>query len=127
MSAIHNAEAIFDLPVPPHTLGLPVPNPTHSFWINLPGANPLGKEGSQDDVTPDADICIIGSGITGVSAAYHLARNLPTTDCVPSKVVILEARDFCKAFIKCSHSHVLALTGYLGSGATGLSQSFEGN
>ncbi|KAG6840777.1 hypothetical protein C0991_004502, partial [Blastosporella zonata] len=76
MSAIHNAEAIFDLPAPQQSSGLPVPNSTHSFWINTPGANPLAKEGSEDDLLSDADVCIIGSGITGVSAAYHLAKSL---------------------------------------------------
>lgn len=53
---------------------LPVPNPTKSFWIDTPGANPLAKEGSEGILTSDADVCIIGSGITGVSAAYHLAE-----------------------------------------------------
>ncbi|KAG6875921.1 hypothetical protein C0993_006796, partial [Termitomyces sp. T159_Od127] len=99
MSVIRNTEAIFDLPIPPYTSGLPVPNPTHSFWIDSPGANPLAKEGSQYDLIHDADICIIGSGITGVSAAYHLARTLGTTEAAPSEVIILEARDFYKALI----------------------------
>lgn len=71
--------------------GLPVPNPTHSFWIDSPQANPLAKEGSSGPLTRDADVCIIGAGITGVSSAYHLARNLGTG----KMVVILEARDFC--------------------------------
>ncbi|KAJ7923506.1 FAD dependent oxidoreductase [Mycena leptocephala] len=66
---------------------LPVPNPTRSFWIDTPGANPLAAEGSDGPFVDDADICIIGSGITGVSAAYHLAT-------APLRVVILEARDF---------------------------------
>lgn len=72
--------------------GLPVPNPTRSFWIDSPHANPLAKEGSSGPLTEDADICIIGAGITGVSSAYHLAQNLGTG----KTVVILEARDFCE-------------------------------
>ena len=72
--------------------GLPVPNPTHSFWIDSPHANPLAKEGSSGLLTKDADVCIIGAGLTGVSSAYHLARNLGTG----KTVVILEARDFCE-------------------------------
>ncbi|KAJ4468796.1 FAD dependent oxidoreductase [Lentinula aciculospora] len=72
---------------------LPVENPTKSLWIDSPNANPLAKEGSTGFLPTTADICIIGSGITGVSVAYHLAtrsieKKLP-------KVVILEARDFC--------------------------------
>jgi glycine/D-amino acid oxidase-like deaminating enzyme len=83
---------------------LPVTNPTSSFWIDSPGANPLGKEGSEGPLTEDADVCIIGSGITGVSAAYHLAKLVNGhKDAIGLKTVILEARDFC-------------------SGATGLGQ-----
>ncbi|KAJ6480953.1 FAD dependent oxidoreductase [Mycena sanguinolenta] len=79
---------------------LPVPNPTRSFWINsAPDANPLAAEGSTGPFAEDADICIIGSGITGVSAAYHLSvaaerGEIPRSD-KPLRVVILEARDFC--------------------------------
>ncbi|KAG6889551.1 hypothetical protein C0995_016678 [Termitomyces sp. Mi166 len=108
MSAIHNAEAICDLPAPSHTLGLPVPNSTHSFWINSPGANPLAKEGSEDDLILNADICIIGSGITGVSAAYHLARSLAAREGAPSKVIILEARDFCSGATGRNGGHLTA-------------------
>jgi FAD dependent oxidoreductase len=86
---------------------LPVPNPTKSFWLNNPGANPLAKEGSDGLLTTDADICIIGSGITGVSTAYHLAQNLNQID-RPTQVVILEARDFCS--LSFSPSSFSALT-----------------
>jgi len=72
--------------------GLPVPNPTHSFWIDSPHANPLAKEGSSGPLTKDTDVCIIGAGVTGVTSAYHLARNLGAG----KTVVILEARDFCE-------------------------------
>jgi Glycine/D-amino acid oxidases (deaminating) len=78
---------------------LPVPNPTRSFWIDTPGANPLAKEGSEGPLTDDASICIIGSGITGISTAYHLSKSLAATNSNstsrPIKAVVLEARDFC--------------------------------
>ncbi|KAG6834925.1 hypothetical protein H0H93_006318 [Arthromyces matolae] len=89
----HFAESFFDLPAPPHRSGLPVPNSTHSFWINTPGANPLAKEGSEDDLDTEVDVCIIGTGITGVSAAYHLSKAQEGRES-PLKVTILEARDF---------------------------------
>jgi hypothetical protein len=78
---------------------LPTPNPTGSFWFRSPDANPLATQGSEGDLTHDADVCIIGSGITGVSAAYHLAQSIrakgePGT--APFTAVILEARDFCE-------------------------------
>ncbi|KAF8645987.1 hypothetical protein AX16_007414 [Volvariella volvacea WC 439] len=76
--------------------GLPVPNPTKSFWVDTPGANPLAKHGSEGPLTQDADVCIIGSGITGVSAAFHLSKMASNVSGEgPLKTVILEARDFC--------------------------------
>ncbi|KAF7370148.1 DAO domain-containing protein [Mycena sanguinolenta] len=80
---------------------LPQLNPTHSFWIDSLGANPLADEGSTGTLTDAADVCIIGSGITGVSAAYHLANTVKSERFpVPHqgtkvRAVILEAREFC--------------------------------
>ncbi|KAF8183638.1 FAD dependent oxidoreductase-domain-containing protein [Pholiota molesta] len=78
-------------------VSLPVDNPTKSFWLDTPGANPLADAGSTGELTQDADVCVIGSGITGVSAAWHLS-NLLHDEFRPedkAKVVILEAREFC--------------------------------
>ncbi|KAJ7148514.1 FAD dependent oxidoreductase [Mycena crocata] len=94
---------LFDAPTAfpnPEPASLPVPNPSRSFWIDLPGANPLAAEGSDGPFTTDTDICIIGSGITGVSAAYHLSKalergDIPRSADNPLRVLILEARDFC--------------------------------
>ncbi|RDB30722.1 Gamma-glutamylputrescine oxidoreductase [Hypsizygus marmoreus] len=94
---LDTAQAVLELPSRHGPAGLPVANATRSFWIDTPGANPLAKEGSQGELTSDADVCIIGSGITGVSAAYHLAKHFEGREDggTPVKVVILEARDFC--------------------------------
>lgn len=81
-------------------VSLPVDNPTKSFWLDMPGANPLADAGSTGKLTQDADVCVIGSGITGVSAAWHLS-NLLHDEFRPedkAKVVILEARKFCTHF-----------------------------
>jgi hypothetical protein len=81
-------------------VSLPVDNPTKSFWLDTPGANPLADAGSTGELTQDADVCVIGSGITGVSAAWHLS-NLLHDEFRPedkAKVVILEAREFCTHF-----------------------------
>lgn len=95
------------LAAPPPTCytraSLPVPNATKSFWIhNLDaGQSPSLIEGSEGGLTSDADVCIIGSGITGVSAAYHLANLFATHEseevekAEKAKVVVLEAREFC--------------------------------
>ncbi|KAH8091664.1 FAD dependent oxidoreductase [Cristinia sonorae] len=79
---------------------LPVPNPTRSFWVTATDLFPSASEGSSGPITEDADICIVGSGITGVSTAYHLAKILQEKDIGQRssgtlKVVILEAREFC--------------------------------
>ncbi|KAJ3562520.1 hypothetical protein NP233_g9517 [Leucocoprinus birnbaumii] len=78
---------------------LPVPNPTKSFWTDTPGANPLARLGSTGPLGfgDDIDICVIGSGITGVSIAYHLGRLLgaESEKGVQRKIVILDAREFC--------------------------------
>jgi hypothetical protein len=48
----------------------PAPNPTKSFWIDsAPDVNPLAREGSEGALTTGVDICIIGSGITGMESA----------------------------------------------------------
>ncbi|KAH6902643.1 FAD dependent oxidoreductase-domain-containing protein [Coprinopsis sp. MPI-PUGE-AT-0042] len=83
-------------PLPdPQPVSLPVSKPTKSFWVDSPGANPLAREGSEGDLTNEADVCIIGSGITGVSAAWHLAGMLGGGEGVERRVVVLEARGFC--------------------------------
>lgn len=84
-------------------VGLPVPSPTRSFWIDIPVATSLASEGT---LSADADICIIGSGITGVSVGYHLANSFALESNAAAnnkghiKAVILEARDFCKRRLK---------------------------
>ena len=78
---------------------LPVSNPTVPFWSAHPESdNPLAKVGSQGPLTHDADVCIIGTGTTGVSAAYHVARGVAERPLSkdPLKIVLLEARDFCE-------------------------------
>ncbi|KAH7923698.1 FAD dependent oxidoreductase [Leucogyrophana mollusca] len=90
--ALIASSASFD---PASPANLPSPQPTRSFWTHSDtDANPLASEGSTGALTPDADVCIIGSGITGVGVAYHLAQLLPEGK-DPLKVVIVEARDFC--------------------------------
>ncbi|KAG9224333.1 hypothetical protein CCMSSC00406_0004832 [Pleurotus cornucopiae] len=98
LNRFDEVQSVLESPLPDghRPASLPVRNPTKSFWIDTPGANPLAKEGSSGDLTSDADVCIIGSGITGVSAAYHLAKAANASDDnFDLKIVILEARDFC--------------------------------
>lgn len=85
----------------PIRAGLPVANSTRSFWFTDPSILPSPTHGSQGPLTDDADICIIGSGITGTSTAYHLAKAFSEGGVVegldrPVKATIFEAREFCK-------------------------------
>lgn len=80
---------------------LPSLNSTRSFWLDLPpGDSPLADVGSTGSLTQDADICVIGSGITGVGIVWHLVKDfqesLDKEDGAKMKVVLLEARQFCK-------------------------------
>ncbi|KAH7341127.1 FAD dependent oxidoreductase-domain-containing protein [Rhizoctonia solani] len=80
------------------TAPLPSPNATKSFWLDSEAsANPLGQVGSTGPLSEVADIVIVGSGITGCSAAYHLSRLIQRSGGQKNQsVVILEARDFCR-------------------------------
>lgn len=70
--------------------GLPVPNSTNSYWHKEPSQKLFGHRSSQD-LPSQADIIIVGSGMTGAFAARFLKQSLPPS----SKVVLLEAREAC--------------------------------
>ena len=84
-------------------VSLPSLNSTTSFWLDLPpGESPLANAGSTGSLTQDADICVIGSGITGVGVVWHLVKNLQDSleDGAKIKIVLLEARQFCKVILQ---------------------------
>lgn len=88
---------------------LPIPHSTKSFWFTSPDTKPSPTEGSEGTLTTDADICIIGSGITGVSAAYHMAKQFKENGITgPVKAVILEAREFCSGATGRNGGHLTA-------------------
>ncbi|KAH0548069.1 hypothetical protein GP486_008191 [Trichoglossum hirsutum] len=81
--------------------GLPIPNPTASFWQE----DPLYPElvNIKSDELPDtADVVIIGSGITGASIARTLLRECEAT----CKVVMLEARQVCSGATGRNGGHI---------------------
>lgn len=69
--------------------GLPVDNPTKSYWLKEPSAKLLGHRTTKE-LPRSADVVIVGSGITGSFAAHFLKELRPDLD-----VVVVEAREAC--------------------------------
>ena len=70
---------------------LPNPKPSASFWHSEPSDFLLGHQTSIS-LPEEADVVIVGSGITGASAARFLAEDERAKG---SNVVMLEAREAC--------------------------------
>lgn len=73
----------------PKPAPLPVPNPSKSFWHSEPSGLLLGHR-TTEKLPEEADVVIVGSGITGASAARYLDE-----DGSKKSVVMLEAREAC--------------------------------
>ncbi|KAF2114062.1 FAD dependent oxidoreductase [Lophiotrema nucula] len=70
---------------------LPVPDSTHSFWHSEPNKFLIGHR-STEDLPAEADIVIVGTGITGTSVARFLAEDERADE---KSIVVLEAREAC--------------------------------
>lgn len=70
---------------------LPTTEYTNSFWHSEPNEFLLGHR-TTADLPAQADIVIVGSGITGTSAARYLAEDQRADG---KSVVLLEAREAC--------------------------------
>lgn len=82
---------------------LPVPNSTHSFWHSEPNKFLIGHR-TTPDLPREADIVVIGSGITGASVARFLAEDDRASG---KSIVLLEAREACwGATGRVSHSEL---------------------
>ena len=68
--------------IPP---GLPRDHPVQSYWQDPPDA--IADHRTSPDLPSQADIVIIGSGISGATIAYNLLSADPTLN-----IVLLEAR-----------------------------------
>lgn len=82
--------------------GLPVQNPTISYWQTPP------LEGIADRQTPQlpssVDVVIIGSGMTGTSIAHYLLKNSPQDQ--PLRIAMLEARQACSGATGRNGGHI---------------------
>ncbi|KAK8045156.1 FAD dependent oxidoreductase [Apiospora rasikravindrae] len=69
--------------------GLPVSNPSKSYWLKEPSEKLLGHR-TTPELPASADVVIVGSGITAAFAAHNLKERKPELN-----VVMLEAREAC--------------------------------
>jgi glutamate dehydrogenase/leucine dehydrogenase len=67
--------------------GLPSPQSTSSFWHSEPSSKLLGHR-TTPQLPAEADVVVVGSGITGTFAARELVSQ-------GRGVVLLEAREAC--------------------------------
>jgi len=83
-------------PHKPQPAPLPVPNASKSFWHSEPSPFLLGHR-TTDELPKDADVVIVGSGITGASAArfLHEGGSVDAAQNGRKTVVMLEAREAC--------------------------------
>ncbi|KAJ4347779.1 hypothetical protein N0V95_005125 [Ascochyta clinopodiicola] len=70
---------------------LPTPTSSNSFWHSEPNEFLLGHR-TTEQLPAEADIVIVGSGITGTSAARYLAEDERAQG---RSIVLLEAREAC--------------------------------
>lgn len=70
---------------------LPTHHSTKAFWHSEPSSTLLGHR-TTSTLPTTADIVIIGSGICGASAAFHLRERFGAENL---DVVMLEAREAC--------------------------------
>ncbi|KAK0541031.1 hypothetical protein OC835_000351 [Tilletia horrida] len=81
-------------PSDPCPLPHPPTNPTRSFWLATSSPPAEASPAPEHPGPGTIDVAIIGSGITGISAVYHLVHSDELPASVKS-IAVFEARDFC--------------------------------
>ena len=77
-------------------VGFPHPKPGLSFWLQGTRNNQLIGHRTTPEIPSDADVVIIGAGMSGAAIAYNLFKGQgPAEDPAAPKVVIVEAREAC--------------------------------
>lgn len=86
--------------------GIPKEKTTSSFWLQDP--HPEFAHRSSQPLPQQADVVIIGSGITGASIARTLLQNRSNSASTSHPaVVMLEARDICSGATGRNGGHIL--------------------
>lgn len=88
--------------------GVPTDTPTSSFWLQKP--HPNFTQQSTQPLPPEADVVIIGSGISGASIARTLLQSCESpaaSGTTQPNVVMLEARDICSGATGRNGGHIL--------------------
>lgn len=86
---------------------LPVPNSTASYWRSEP--HRLDECRSTEQLPSQADIVIIGTGIAGVSTAYHLLKRKVNDNAPQPSILLLEARQVCSGATGRNGGHIKKL------------------
>nr|POF04448.1 gamma-glutamylputrescine oxidoreductase [Quercus suber] len=88
-------------PLRAHRGPFPVPHATVPYWRSQ--LHPIDEYRSAADLPAECDIAIIGAGMSGVAAAYHIAQKCGSSK--PS-IVMLEARQVCSGATGRNGGHV---------------------
>lgn len=78
---------------------------TEPFWLRDP--HPTISKLQSANLPKDADIAIIGSGITGLSVAWKVLHTAKERGVNPPSIVMLEARDACSGATGRNGGHLL--------------------
>jgi len=70
---------------------LPTPTSTNSFWHSEPNQFLLGHR-TTEELPAEADIVVVGTGITGTSIARYLTEDARSKG---KSIVVIDAREAC--------------------------------
>jgi hypothetical protein len=75
----------------------PVEDSTTPYWRSQ--LHSIDQHRSTEELPAECDVAIVGSGMAGVSIAYHLTKSSKEGEMTPA-IVILEARQVCSGAVR---------------------------
>ncbi|KAH9821438.1 FAD dependent oxidoreductase [Teratosphaeria destructans] len=88
-----------------HAQIFPVPHATKPYWRTE--LHSIDPHRSTEHLPGDADIVIIGAGLSGVATAYHLSK---IAELQPPSIVLLDARNVCEGATGRNGGHIKVLS-----------------